>query len=113
MFHSFRHYFCTQAKNFTDERPERISDLTGHARIGEFELTYARELYYENKMRILMKIPMPTIEVPPYTPGQFLRALRATKERKASEVAASPAIKEAHQKARTTKAGALLAPFES
>jgi hypothetical protein len=106
VLHSFRHYFCTQAKNFNDEAQEWVFDLTGHTREGEFELTYARELFYENKMRILMKIPMPTIEVPPYAPGQFLRALRATNERKASEAVASPAIKKAHQEARTAKVGA-------
>lgn len=106
VFLSFRHYFCTQAKNFTDEKHTHIFDLTGHAREGEFEITYARELFYENKMRILMKIPMPVIEVPPYAQGQFLPYLRTTKERKASEAAASPAIKEAHHKARTKNAGA-------
>lgn len=106
VFHSFRHYFCTQAKNFTDEKTERICDLTGHLRKGEFELTYARELFYENKMRILMKIPMPEIELPPYVPGGFLRYLRATKEKKASEAAASPELKDAHHNARTRKAEA-------
>ena len=104
VFHSFRHYFCIQAKNFTDEKSDHILDLTGHARKGEFDLTYARELFYENKMRILMKIPMPVIEVPPYAPGGFLRYLRATKEKKASEAAASPEIKDAHHDARTGKA---------
>lgn len=101
VFHSFRHYFCTQAKNFTDEKRESISDLTGHAREGEFELTYARELFYENKMRILMKIPMPQIELPIYTPGKFLPKLQKTKEKKASEANASPETKEAHAKARS------------
>lgn len=101
VFHSFRHYFCTQAKNFTDEKRESISDLTGHAREGEFELTYARELFYENKMRVLMKIPMPQIELPIYTPGKFLPYLQKTKEKKASQANASPEVKAAHAKARS------------
>lgn len=100
VFHSFRHYFCTQAKNFTDEKSEWISDLTGHAREGEFELTYARELFYENKLRILMKIPMPQIELPIYTSGKFVPYLKATKERKASQAKASPAVKAAQAKNR-------------
>lgn len=100
VFHSFRHYFCTQAKNFTDERHTHIYDLTGHAREGEFEITYARELFYEVKMRILMKIPMPKLDLLKYEPGQFLPYLRKTKEKKASQAAASPAIKEAQAKAR-------------
>lgn len=100
VLHSFRHYFCTQAKNFTDERIEEICDLTGHAREGEFLLTYARELFYENKMRILMKIPMPQIDVPPYAPGTFLPYLLKTKKNKASQANASPGVKEAQTKAR-------------
>lgn len=105
VLHSFRHYFCTQAKNFTDQRIEEICDLTGHAREGEFLLTYARELFYENKMRILMKIPMPQIDVPLYAPGKFLPYLLKTKKKKASQANASPRVKEAQAKARlgTTK----------
>lgn len=84
VFHSFRHYFCTQAKNYTTEDRARVFDLTGHAREGEFDLTYARELYYEVKMRILMKIPLPAIAVAPYEPGRFLPYLKETQRKKAS-----------------------------
>jgi len=112
VFHSFRHYFSTQAKNFTDEPQERVYDLTGHARKGEFELTYARELFYENKMRILMKIPMPKVELPVYAPGRFLPYLQATKQKQASAAVASPELKAAHHKARTGKAAAKTAPIK-
>jgi len=106
VFHSFRHYFCTQAKNYTDEDRVRVFDLTGHAREGEFDITYARELYFEIKMKVLMKITMPEIALPRYEPGRFLPYLRATKEKKASEAVASPVLKAAHSKARTSKAAA-------
>lgn len=105
VFHSFRHYFCTQAKNATDERIEEICDLTGHAREGEFLLTYARELFYENKMRILLKIPMPQIAVPPYLPGGFLSYLKATKRKKESQANASPDVRQAQSTARKTGTG--------
>jgi integrase len=104
VFHSFRHYFCDQANNKTGHDPARIFDITGHMREGEFYLTYAKELHYETKMEILMDIPLPTISLPPYTPGMFAKALRATKVRKASMAAASPDLKDAHHKARTRKA---------
>jgi integrase len=104
VFHSFRHYFCTQAKNFTDQERPRVLDLTGHAREGEFDLTYARELFYENKMKVLMKISMPKLEVPKYEPGRFLAYLHKTKKKKNSEAAASPEVKAAQKQARTRKA---------
>jgi len=113
VFHSFRHYFCTQAKNFTDEERQRVLDLTGHAREGEFDLTYARELFYENKMRILMKISMPAIKLAAYEPGRFLPYLLATKAKKASAAVASPQLKIAHHTARTRKALAKTAPAKA
>ena len=106
VFHSFRHYFCTQADQFTNEKTELICDITGHAREGEFSLTYAREKNFETKMKVLMSIPLPAMELPSYTPGRFLPNLRATKAKKASEAAASPELKDAHHKARTRKAAA-------
>lgn len=106
VFHSFRHYFCTQAKNYTDEERPRVLDLTGHAREGEFDLTYARELFFETKMKILMKITMPAIELPVYEPGRFLPYLQATKQKQAGAAVASPELKAAHHKARTSKASA-------
>lgn len=113
VFHSFRHYFCTQAKNFTDEKVERILDLTGHAREGEFELTYARELFYENKMRVLMKIPLPRLDLPVYAPGSFLPFLQKTQKKKTSEANASPEVKESHAKARSSAPKKHAAPMEN
>jgi integrase len=104
VFHSFRHYFCDQANNLTQHDPARIFDITGHLREGEFYLTYAKELHYETKLRILMDIPLPKIELPRYTPGMFTKALRATKQRKAAASNASPAIKASHAAARKTGA---------
>lgn len=97
-FHSFRHYFCTQALNQTQHEMLRIYDITGHEREGEFALTYARELHYENKMAILMDIPLPKMELPIYRPGMFTAKLLATKMKKASEAA------EASRLARRTPA---------
>ena len=65
-------------------------DLTGYARKGEFDLTCARELCYEKKMKILMKILMPTIEVLVYSPGRFLPYLQATK--KSRQALVSPVL---------------------
>jgi integrase len=104
VFHSFRHYFCDQANSLTKHEFARIFDITGHLREGEFHLTYAREMFYEAKMEILMAIPLPTMNLPKYTPGMFTKALRATKAKKASEASASPDLKTAHNKARTRKA---------
>ena len=106
VFHSFRHYFCTQADQFSKEKTEMICDITGHAREGEFQLTYAREKYFEIKMKVLMSIPLPEIALPSYSPGRFLPYLRATKQKQASTAVASPELKEAHHKARTRKATA-------
>ncbi len=103
VFHSFRHYFCTQAKNFTDEERPRVLDLTGHAREGEFDLTYARELFYENKMRVLMKISMPTIKLAAYEPGRFLPYLLATKQKQASAAQEAKRPKIAATRAKVAK----------
>lgn len=100
VFHSFRHYFCTQAKNYGKDESKYIAHITGHAREGEFELTYARELFYENKLQILTKIPLPQIELPIYAPGQFLPYLQATKRKQDSQANASPAVKAAQAKRR-------------
>ena len=100
VFHSFRHYFCTQAKNYGKDDPKYIAHITGHAREGEFELTYARELFYENKLEILTKIPLPRIDLPTYAPGQFLPYLKAFKRKQESQAKASPAVKAAQAKNR-------------
>jgi len=110
VFHSFRHYFCTQADQFTKEKTELICDITGHAREGEFLLTYAREKHFETKMNVLMAIPLPEMALPFYTPGRFLPYLRATKQKQASAAVASPQLKTAHHTARTRKALAKTAP---
>lgn len=89
VFHSFRHFFCNQANNLTEFNEKHIYDLTGHKREGVFHISYARELYWETKLKILNRIPLPvTMELPVYTPGMFLSKLRATKARLASQKAA-------------------------
>lgn len=98
VFHSFRHFFCDQANNKTQYDQARIFDLTGHMREGVFNLSYARELNWDTKLSILNDIPLPTLEVPVYTPGMFTKTLQATKERLRSEANASEAIKDNHAK---------------
>ena len=100
VFHSFRHYFCTQAKNYGKDESKYIAHITGHAREGEFELTYARELFYENKLQILTKIPLPQIDLPTYALGQFLPYLKAFKQKKESQANASSGVKAAQAKNR-------------
>ncbi|SDW49704.1 hypothetical protein SAMN05518669_101797 [Variovorax sp. YR634] len=100
VFHSFRHYFCNQANNLTQYDQARIFDLTGHKREGVFNLSYAKELFWETKLAILNDIPLPTLTLPAYTPGTFTKELQATKERLRSMSNASEAIKDSHAKVR-------------
>ena len=94
----YRHYFCDQANNLTNYDQPRIFDLTGHKREGVFNLSYARELFWETKLAILNDIPLPTLTMPVYTPGTFTKALQATKERLRSMANASESIRESHAK---------------
>lgn len=71
VFHSFRHWFCTELYQRSKNERMHIVSLTGHARQGEFEATYARELHYEEKLAQLMKLPLPTLTIEPYKPGGF------------------------------------------
>lgn len=106
VFHSFRHYFCDQANNLTQYDQARIFDITGHKREGEFNLSYARELHWEAKLTILNAIPLPTLNLPVYTPGMFLRNLNATKARLANKKAAEerPRIAEGQKPEQEGKA---------
>lgn len=98
VLHSFRHYFCDQANNLTVYDQPRIFDLTGHKREGVFNLSYARELHWDKKLEILNDIPLPTLQLPVYTPGMFTKTLQATKKRQQAKSNASETIKDNHAK---------------
>lgn len=106
VFHSFRHYFSDLANNETQYEQERIFDITGHKREGEFHLTYAKELHWPTKIAILNDIKLPKMELPVYKPGMFLSYLKATQAKRASEKAAGgrPKIVAARKKVATDKA---------
>lgn len=94
VFHSFRYYFCHWLFNKSQNERMHIVGMTGHVREGVFERTYAGELYYPDKMKILMKLALPEIQIEPYKAGGFIKYFkhyeaneRARLRRKAAEEA--------------------------
>lgn len=73
VFHSFRYYFSNQMFRHSNKERMHIVGMTGHAREGVFERTYAGELHYQEKMSILMKLELPNIQIAPYKQGDFVR----------------------------------------
>lgn len=69
VFHSFRHWFCHQLFNQSNAERMHVVSLTGHAREGTFERTYAHELHYEAKLSLLNRLPLPMLELPVYKQG--------------------------------------------
>lgn len=45
--------------------------ITGHVREGTFEETYAHELNYDEKLRLLSGMPLPPLDLPAYERGQY------------------------------------------
>ena len=105
VFHSFRHLFINLANNETEYDQARIFDLTGHKRQGVFNLSYARELYWDTKLKILGEIPLPKLDLPVYTPGTFNKELQATKVRLASAAARAKRQSEAKEEGASTAVG--------
>lgn len=101
VFHSFRYYFSNQMFRYSQKERMHIVGMTGHAREGVFERTYAGELHYAEKMNILMKLELPVIRIPPYPKGGFLRYFKtyeineaARLRRKAEKEAFDAKVKE-------------------
>lgn len=94
VFHSFRYYFSNQMFRYSQKERMHIVGMTGHAREGVFERTYAGELHYPEKLNILMKLELPDIQIAPYQKGDFIRYFKryevneaARLRRKAEKVA--------------------------
>lgn len=86
VFHSFRYYFSNQMFRYSQKERMHIVGMTGHARDGVFERTYAGELHYEEKMRILMKLELPELRIPPYQKGDFIRYFKAYERNEAARL---------------------------
>ena len=77
VFHSFRYYFSNQMFRYSQKERMHIVGMTGHAREGVFERTYAGELHYTEKMSILMRLKLPNIQIAPYKKGDFVRYFKS------------------------------------
>ena len=77
VFHSFRYYFSNQMFRHSQKERMHIVGMTGHAREGVFERTYAGELHYPEKMNILMRLEFPDIQIAPYQKGGFTRYFKS------------------------------------
>ena len=104
VFHSFRHWFCNQLFQKSDKERMHIVGLTGHAREGEMEATYVRELWYPEKLKQLLKLELTDLKIEPYKSGGFDMYFKsyernkvAAQRRKAAKLAAE--AKEAAEKA--------------
>jgi integrase len=84
VFHSFRHYFCTAMFNLPGAERMHVVELTGHQRAGVFETSYARELYWDNKMALLERLPLPELKVPRYQKGTFTKFMKALEQNRAA-----------------------------
>ena len=101
VFHSFRYYFSHRMFHHSQKERMHIVGMTGHAREGVFERTYAGELHYPEKMNILMKLELPNIQIAPYKQGDFVRYFKkyevneaARLRRKAEKEALEVKVKE-------------------
>jgi integrase len=86
VFHSFRYYFSNQLFRYSQKERMHIVGMTGHAREGVFERTYAGELHYEEKMAILMKLKLPEIQIEPYQAGGFVKYFNSYERNKAARL---------------------------
>lgn len=86
VFHSFRYYFSNQLFRYSQKERMHIVGMTGHAREGVFERTYAGELYYQEKMRILMRLELPEFKIEPYKAGGFVKYFKSYERNEAARL---------------------------
>ena len=84
VFHSFRYYFCNFMFRKSKQERMHVVGMTGHAREGVFERTYAGELHYTEKMALLMKLKLPTLGIEPYKAGDFDKYFKSTERNRAA-----------------------------
>ena len=82
VFHSFRHYFCHTLFNKSKQERMHIVGMTGHEREGVFERTYAGESNYEKKLELLMKLPLPELQISPFKMHGFDKFFAAAERNK-------------------------------
>lgn len=71
VFHSFRHWFCHHLFNSSGKERMQVVAITGHAREGTFERTYAHKLYYAEQIKLLNTLPLPELNIKPYQKGDY------------------------------------------